>query len=113
MSLDLKNLEEISSGDKEFVIGALNLFVSKQEEYTLMMNDALKSKNFDEIRQAVHKMKSSVSVIGYAKTRQDWSKFEMQLESGLLELAIVEAKAKEVHSKYLGIVEEVKAYISL
>lgn len=112
MSLDLKNLEEISSGDQAFIVGALNLFVSKQDEYTAMMNDALASTSLDEIRQAVHKMKSSVSVIGYAKIRQDWSKFETQLESGLLELDAAMTKAKEVHSKYLGIVEEVKTYLA-
>ncbi len=111
MSFDLSNLEEISGGDKEFISGALQLFVSKKGEYSEMHQKALASDDVDLIRQSVHKMKSSVSVIGYNSLRSEWAKLEVQLESGLLDANAAKPKAEEVFAKYLGIVAEVESFL--
>ncbi len=82
--LNLANIRQLSAGDESFVTGVLKVYLTKEEEYSSTLSSSLKAKNYEDLRQIVHKIKSSVSVLGMEAFRQQLNTFEKALESNML-----------------------------
>ena len=82
--LNLSNIRQISAGDEGFVKGVLKVYLTKEKEYSTSLKESLNTKNYEDLRQIVHKIKSSVSVLGMDEFRAQLNTFEKALESNML-----------------------------
>lgn len=106
--IELHNLREISGGDEEFVIGVLTLFVSKEDEYAKIVEHAIKIENLEELRQIVHKIKSSVSVIGMRQFSSNLNTLEKKLFNNELTVPKAIFEAKLILTEFHKAEEEVR-----
>jgi HPt (histidine-containing phosphotransfer) domain-containing protein len=106
--IELDNLREISGGDEEFIIGVLTLFVSKENEYARCVDEAISAGDLEQLRQIVHKIKSSVSVIGMSKFRSHLNELEKKLLDQELSLAEAAEEANVVLDEFHKAEEEVR-----
>jgi len=82
--LNLNNIRQISAGDESFIKGVLKVYLTKEKEYSTSLSVSLSEKNYEDLRQIVHKIKSSVSVLGMDDFRHQLNTFEKALESHML-----------------------------
>lgn len=106
--LNLSNIRQISAGDESFVIGVLKVYLTKEKEYTTSLSESLAAKNYEDLRQIVHKIKSSVSVLGMEEYRQQLNTFEKALESNLLSDAEIKNNADMVATQFARSLEVVR-----
>ena len=64
INLDLKYLNDLSGGDKNFVSEIIEMFIHDVPEIIEQTQDFLLKHDFDLLRITVHKLKSSVQVLG-------------------------------------------------
>ncbi|NEV94532.1 Hpt domain-containing protein [Psychroflexus sp. YR1-1] len=62
---NLKQLESIASGDKEFVREMLDIFIKVTPEDLAKIQDAIDAKNYESISKLSHKLVSSYNLINY------------------------------------------------
>jgi HPt (histidine-containing phosphotransfer) domain-containing protein len=60
---DLTELQKIASGDKDFVVQMLRLFIKDTQQNLLNIQDWLELGDFQAIRDVMHKMKPSVKIL--------------------------------------------------
>lgn len=63
---DLTYLKEMMGGKKELIAELMNDFLMEMPGEIQILNDAVAHKDCAQIKQAAHKMKSTVSVMGVA-----------------------------------------------
>ena len=61
---DMNYLHELAEGDTDFIADILQMFIAEAPESTRSALTHLQQKNFDALRVTVHKLKSSVQVVG-------------------------------------------------
>ncbi len=83
--LNLDNLREIAAGDEDFVKDVLAVFLKKEEEYSTTLQASIDTLDMEAMRQIVHKIKSSISVLGMEDYRLQLNFLEKGVENGSLE----------------------------
>jgi HPt (histidine-containing phosphotransfer) domain-containing protein len=61
---DLEQLNAIASGNEEFVIKMVNMFLEMTPELVGRIEAGLQTQDWPEVRSAAHKMKPSVDMMG-------------------------------------------------
>lgn len=109
--LDLTNIRQISAGDETFVKGVLEVFLTKEKEYTESIQREWQNKNYFELRQAVHKIKSSISVLGMSEFKTKLNKLEAGIEKSLLSDSQIEEGVEETLSDFSHALTAVRAQL--
>jgi HPt (histidine-containing phosphotransfer) domain-containing protein len=73
----LNYLEELSNGNKDFMIEIINIFVQQVPEFILNMNNFLKDGNYDSLIREAHTAKSSALVFKMEETAEVLKKIEI------------------------------------
>lgn len=60
----LDYLRELSGGDRDFIAEILEMFISEAPQAMMQSSQYLEQKNYELLRITVHKLKSSVQVVG-------------------------------------------------
>ncbi|MFH0759115.1 MAG: Hpt domain-containing protein [Bacteroidota bacterium] len=94
MITDLNYLKTMSGGDAKFISEMIDLFREQVDEYTQLMPELLRNKDYINLSKLAHKAKSSVAVMGM-------SQVSVLLKE--LEILAFEGKAAE---KYEDMVDE-------
>ena len=74
--VNLKYLEEASHQDAEFVRTMVNAIVSNLPDSIRTIQEQTENKNWTKVAEAVHRIKSSLKMIGLEKSRSDASTIE-------------------------------------
>lgn len=109
--LDLTNIREIASGDEGFVKGVLQVFLTKEAEYSEGINRELANKNYYDLRQVVHKIKSSISVLGMMEFKKQLNELELGMEKGLLSEEQIAEGSKAALTEFLRSLQVVRDYL--
>ena len=59
----LSNIEEIASGDQEFIVSILDTFCKNTPNYLNQISDGLARQDFEKIRFSAHQMKPSIDIL--------------------------------------------------
>jgi len=94
MITDLNYLKTMSGGDAKFIREMIGLFRDQVNEYSVVMPDLLRKKDYENLSKTAHKAKSSVAVMGMN-----------EMADLLKELEILARKKKETE-RYEAMVSE-------
>ncbi len=94
--INMAYLNEMSSGDNDFVIGMLIDWKGMLPEYLADLSAAMDNKNKEEIRFSSHKLQSSFQIIGAI----DLAKICIEIE----ELARINADIDEIENSFNKII---------
>lgn len=75
---DLTEIREMSGDDADFLKEMVELFVKNNTQYLVELNDALKIKNWSQVKFFAHKIKPSILVVhadGLKQTILDLNEF--------------------------------------
>ncbi|MBI2270172.1 MAG: response regulator [Bacteroidetes bacterium] len=67
-AIDLGYLSRVLNGKKEFITEVIGLFINSVPLTVLDIETSYKSKNWEELRRAAHKIRSSLTTMGMEKT---------------------------------------------
>ncbi|MES2628670.1 MAG: Hpt domain-containing protein [Bacteroidota bacterium] len=109
--LDLSNIRQISGGDESFVKGILTIFLSKEQEYAEGITRELANKNYDQLRQVVHKIKSSISVLGMNDFKKRLNELELGIEKGFYNETQIAEGATKALEEFGESLKVVRAYL--
>jgi len=70
MITDLNYLKTMSGGDPKFINEMIALFREQIEEYSNIMPDLLRKKDYDGLSKIAHKAKSSVAIMGMSEVAE-------------------------------------------
>lgn len=59
----LSNIEEIASGDQEFIVSIVETFCKNTPNYLSQISDGLERQDFEKIRFSAHQMKPSIDIL--------------------------------------------------
>lgn len=68
---DLKQLEELSSGNNEFIIEIISIFLSDAPKQLDEIKHSFDENNFDELTRLAHKLKPSIDLLGINAIAKD------------------------------------------
>jgi len=74
-------VEEISGGDKDFLIELSNIFLEQINNFTQKMTQALRQKNWKELAKEAHTAKSSAMTFGMDDTGKLLKNIQLQCEA--------------------------------
>lgn len=106
--MDLTNIRQIAGGDESFIKGVLEVFLTKEKEYSEGIHRELENKNYPELRQVVHKMKSSISVLGMTDFKKKLNELELGIEKGSLTEEQISSGSKAAHADFLVALQAVR-----
>ena len=75
---DFSSLEEVCSGDKDFINQMIELFKTNIPKEIEQIKKAIQNSEFDEVKKIAHKMKPSIgyvcvdSLLGEARLIEEW-----------------------------------------
>ena len=78
-------VEEISGGDKDFLIELTDIFLTQIDDFTSNMSDFLLDKNWIELAKEAHTAKSSAMTFGMDDTGVLLKKIQLQCEANDLD----------------------------
>lgn len=61
---NLKQIESIASGNKEFIDKMVSMFLDLTPELVTRIEDGITNQDWDEVKAAAHKMKPSIDLMG-------------------------------------------------
>lgn len=109
--LDLSNIRQIAGGDETFIKGVLQLFLTKEKEYADGIKRELSTKNYNELRQVVHKMKSSISVLGMTDFKKRLNELELGIEKQFLSEEQIATGSQEALEEFMVSLQVVRDYL--
>ncbi len=109
--LDLSNIRQIAGGDESFVKGVLQVFLTKEKEYSEGIQRELENKNYYELRQVVHKIKSSISVLGMMDFKKRLNELELGMEKNLLSEEEIASGATKALAEFMESLQVVRDFL--
>lgn len=106
--LDLKYLEELSGGDKDFINEMIETFVEETPKDVAHLKEQLEAKEWVELGKTAHKLKSSVKMFGFPTTTELAFEVEQDGKNEKNPEALSQ-KSQELIDKLQSITEELKA----
>lgn len=79
--LNLDFLQEMAGGDNEFVIEILEIFLDDAPSTLVSINKGMKEADFSSVKTSVHKLKSSIKVLGEDKLAEFAQLVEQESET--------------------------------
>ena len=74
---NLDYLTELSKGNKDFILEMIEIFLTENPEEIRILENAISEQNFEHIKAAAHKMKSTIPFVGLDKLiEKDLSEIE-------------------------------------
>ena len=70
-SYDLKQLEELSGGSKDFIIEIISVFISEVPSQVEDIKNAFTQDNMEDLASNAHKLKPSIDLLGINAITQD------------------------------------------
>jgi HPt (histidine-containing phosphotransfer) domain-containing protein len=77
MKTDLTYLREMAAGNSDLVIEMINLFKTQVEEFKIIMQQQLESKEYILLGKTAHKAKASVSIMGLNDLSRELKQLEI------------------------------------
>lgn len=74
--VNLSYLNEISNGNKDFIIELIDMFFLQVPEYQNLLQDYLKKKDWHNLGRTAHKAKSSILMMGMDDLSRDLKNLE-------------------------------------
>jgi HPt (histidine-containing phosphotransfer) domain-containing protein len=69
-SYSLSNIEEIASGDQEFIVSIIDTFCKNTPNYLNQISDGLARQDFEKIRFSAHQMKPSIDILMVTEVKE-------------------------------------------
>lgn len=69
MIYTLDKLNEMAEGDEDFINSVISVFLEEVPEDLVALENAIASKNFEQIGKMAHKIKPNVDLLGMEQTR--------------------------------------------
>jgi len=86
MIYTLDKLNEMAEGDEDFINSVISVFLEEVPEDLAALENAIASKNFEQIGKMAHKIKPNVDLLGMEQTRANAYELEkLGKASGSLE----------------------------
>ena len=82
-SYDLKQLEELSSGNSEFVLEIVKVFLSDVPKQLKNMKSSFNENDFNELTRIAHKLKPSIDLLGINSIAEDIRTIESYSKKGI------------------------------
>lgn len=101
-------VEEISGGDKDFLIELTDIFLGQIDDFTSKMADALQNKNWDKLGKEAHTAKSSAMTFGMDDTGVLLKNIQLQCEAN--DLDTVPEMVHDAIEQLKGAIPELEAY---
>lgn len=93
---NLDYLIELSKGNKEFVVEMIEIFLAENPEEIASLENAISEQNFEQIKSAAHKMKSTIPFVGLDKLiEKDLAEIE--------KLGLEQINIQRIHTLFLNI----------
>jgi HPt (histidine-containing phosphotransfer) domain-containing protein len=70
-------------GNLEYALEIFNIFIVQLEESLPMLTEALKEQQSNDVRNIVHKLKPTFTMVGFPKTTTYFEVWEKELDKGL------------------------------
>jgi CheY-like chemotaxis protein/HPt (histidine-containing phosphotransfer) domain-containing protein len=80
---DLKQVEELAAGNKDFVLTLINIFLETTPQDSAGLVEACEAKNWDRVSKLAHKLKSTVDMLNIATIRTDIRTIELDAKKGI------------------------------
>lgn len=74
---NLKNIQILSRGDKDFMRKMLSIFIGQTETTIPLIQKAFDEKNYAEIAKLIHKIKPSIQAIGITSIESEVKQLEL------------------------------------
>ncbi len=97
--LDLRYLNEVTSGDKKFIADILSDYLREMDSYLSELDTSLKERSLGTALRAAHTIKGASANVGATRVRDLASKIESQAQKGSFEggVALVKLLQSEIH----------------
>ena len=82
-AFDLHSLQMYYDGNLEYALEIFNIFIVQLEESLPMLTEALKEQQSNDVRNIVHKLKPTFTMVGFPKTTTYFEVWEKELDKGL------------------------------
>ena len=105
--LDLKYIEEIADGDNKLKKELCEIFISQTDEILQIITEAVNDADYETVRKAAHKIKSSLRTFGVRGLANEFENIETK--KNLCEDDI--NKIIDFKNKTVEVIEEVKEYL--
>ncbi|MBC9796956.1 Hpt domain-containing protein [Sinomicrobium weinanense] len=69
MPYNLEKLEELSGGDRDFIVSVVSVFVEETPSDLQDLEQAVKAGNYDAVYKQAHKIKPNVDLLGMEGTK--------------------------------------------
>lgn len=70
INVDLSYLNEVSSGNSEFIIEMIDIFIQQTPAYVQQLTDAINNKEWTAIAQVAHKIKPTLAFMGVDSAKE-------------------------------------------
>jgi HPt (histidine-containing phosphotransfer) domain-containing protein len=78
VDIDLSYLREVASGNTEFMIEMIDLFVAQTPEYINQLTKAIDQKDWVKMAELSHKIKPTMSFMGVESARETLGEIELK-----------------------------------
>lgn len=97
--LDLRYLNEVTSGNKKFIADILSDYLREMDSYLSELDTSLKARSLGTALRAAHTIKGASANVGATRVRDLASKIESQAQKGSFEggVALVKLLQSEIH----------------
>lgn len=108
-NIDLKFLRGITDDNEEMITSFIKDFIQDKQQFEETLTDSLKTKNFEQISQAAHYLKSSAKVLGAHLLQQELENLEIQAKSK--NLASVQEVSKNIKEIIYLVEKDINNYL--
>lgn len=97
--LDLRYLNDVTSGDKKFIADILNDYLREMDSYLSELDTSLKERSLGTALRAAHTIRGASANVGATRVRDLAGKIESQAQKGSFEggSALMKLLQSEVH----------------
>jgi CheY-like chemotaxis protein len=74
---DLKQVEELAAGNKDFILTLINIFLEATPQDSAGLVEACECKNWDKVSKLAHKLKSTVDMLNMTSIKTDIRTIEL------------------------------------
>jgi CheY-like chemotaxis protein len=80
---DLKQVEELAAGNKDFILTLINIFLEATPQDSAALVEACEAKNWDRVSKLAHKLKSTVDMLNMSSIKTDIRTIELDAKKGI------------------------------
>jgi YesN/AraC family two-component response regulator len=107
---DLKVLEDISGGDKQFMQRMIEIFIEDSQESIKIIKEALNERNLDTIYRISHKIKPMIDSLGIYGLKNEVRELERLSKNGI-DSVYIDQLIESVDVGICQVVEEMKGLL--